>query len=68
MTVDDMPRLKLSEAAAVCGIPTDVLAMARDGLFPQVVRGKSGHLYSPPGRCQPGANASGFSRKSEIVV
>lgn len=39
---------KLSEAAELCGIPTDVLKMlAADGLLPQVVRGKAGHVYFP---------------------
>ena len=39
---------KLSEAAELCGIPADVLKMlAADGLLPQVVRGKAGHVYFP---------------------
>lgn len=39
---------KLSEAAELCGIPTDVLKMlAADGLLTQVVRGKAGHVYFP---------------------
>ncbi len=39
---------KLSEAAEVCGIPTDVLKMmAADGLLPQTVRGRAGHVYFP---------------------
>lgn len=44
----DAELAKLSEAAEVCGIPTDVLKMmAADGLLPQVVRGKAGHVYFP---------------------
>ena len=39
---------KLSEASELCGIPTDILKMmAGDGLLPQVVRGKAGHVYFP---------------------
>jgi hypothetical protein len=39
---------KLSEASELCGIPTDILKlMAVDGLLPQVVRGKAGHVYFP---------------------
>ena len=39
---------KLSEAAEVCGIPTDVLKMmAADGLLPQTVRGRAGRVYFP---------------------
>lgn len=39
---------KLSEASELCGIPTDILKlMAADGLRPQVVRGKAGHVYFP---------------------
>lgn len=39
---------KLSEASEACGIPTDVLKMmAADGLVPQAVRGKAGHVYFP---------------------
>lgn len=41
-------KLKLSEASAANGIPTGVLTnMARDGLFPQAIRGRGGHLYFP---------------------
>lgn len=39
---------KLSEAAEQCGIPAEILKMlAADGLLPQVVRGKAGHVYFP---------------------
>ena len=49
MTEDpEVARLKVSEVSEKTGIPTDVLArMARDDLFPQVVRGKAGHIYFP---------------------
>ena len=46
MTEPDLA--KLSEAADLCGIPTDILKMmAADGLLPQTVRGKAGHVYFP---------------------
>ena len=46
--MSDTDLAKLSEAAELCGIPTDVLKMmAGDGLLPQVVRGKAGHVYFP---------------------
>ena len=39
---------KLSKAAEVCGIPTGVLKMmAADGLLPQTVRGRAGHVHFP---------------------
>lgn len=39
---------KISEASELCGIPTDILKlMAADGLLPQAVRGKAGHVYLP---------------------
>ena len=47
-TVTESDLAKLSEAAELCGVPTDVLKMmAADGLLPQVVRGKAGHVYFP---------------------
>ena len=46
MTEPDLA--KLSEAAEQCGIPAETLKMlASDGLLPQVVRGKAGHVYFP---------------------
>lgn len=46
--MSDPELAKLSEAAELCGIPTDVLKMmAADGLLPQTVRGKAGHVYFP---------------------
>ena len=45
---DQLPRLKLSEASARCGIPPRVLKlMASDDLFAQVERGQAGHFYFP---------------------
>jgi len=38
---------KLSEASGQCGIPHILKLMATDGLLPQVVRGKAGHVYFP---------------------
>lgn len=47
----EIVRLKLSEVSEKTGIPTEVLAaMAKDDLFPQVVRGKAGHAYFPADR------------------
>lgn len=44
-------QLKLSEVSAQTGIPVDVLTtMARDDLFGQVIRGRSGHVYFPDDR------------------
>lgn len=41
-------KLKLSEVSAAAGIPASVLAtMAKDDLFPQVIRGRAGHIYFP---------------------
>ena len=46
--MSDPDLAKLSEASELCGIPTDILKMmAGDGLLPQVVRGKAGHVYFP---------------------
>lgn len=46
--VNDPELAKLSEASELCGVPTDILKMmATDGLLPQVVRGKAGHVYFP---------------------
>lgn len=43
-----MPRLKLSEVSARCGIPLRVVKlMASDDLFAQVERGRAGHFYFP---------------------
>ena len=40
--------LKLSEASALCGIPTQILKlMASDNLFPDIERGRAGHFYFP---------------------
>lgn len=42
--------VKLSDAAQSCGIPADILKLlASDGLLPQVVRGRAGHIYFPEG-------------------
>ncbi|PND54172.1 DNA-binding protein [Mycobacterium sp. ENV421] len=47
-TVSESDLAKVSEAAELCGMPIDVLKMmAADGLLPQVVRGKTGHVYFP---------------------
>lgn len=46
MTATDL--VKLSDASQICGIPADTLKMmAADGLLPQAVRGRAGHLYLP---------------------
>ena len=48
VAVKDASLAKLSEAAGLCGIPSEILKMmAADGLFPQVVRGRAGHVYFP---------------------
>ncbi|TDK94630.1 DNA-binding protein [Mycobacterium paragordonae] len=48
--VADTDIVKLSDAAQSCGIPADILKlMASDGLLPQVVRGRAGHIYFPEG-------------------
>ena len=47
-TVSESDLAKVSEVSELCGIPTDVLKMmAAEGLLPQVVRGKAGHVYFP---------------------
>ena len=47
-TLSDPDLAKLSEVSELCGIPTDILKMmAADGLLPQTVRGKAGHVYFP---------------------
>ncbi|UCA22988.1 MULTISPECIES: hypothetical protein [Mycobacterium] len=47
-TVSESDLAKVSEASELCGMPIDVLKMmAADGLLPQVVRGKAGHVYFP---------------------
>jgi DNA-binding transcriptional MerR regulator len=46
--VSESDLAKVSEAAELCGMPIDVLRMmAADGLLPQAVRGKAGHVYFP---------------------
>ena len=46
--MSDSDLAKASEASEFCGMPIDVLKMmAADGLLPQVVRGKAGHVYFP---------------------
>jgi hypothetical protein len=46
--VSESDLAKVSEASELCGMPIDVLKMmAADGLLPQVVRGKAGHVYFP---------------------
>lgn len=46
--MSDPDLAKVSEVAELCGIPSDILKlMAADDLFPQVVRGRGGHVYFP---------------------
>lgn len=58
---------KLSEASELCGIPT-LKMMAADGLLPQVVRGKAGHVYFPATTSRPGVSASACSRSSATGI
>lgn len=60
---------KLSEAAELCGIPSDILKMmAADGLLPQTVRGKAGHVYFPEPTSRVGTSASACSKSSATAT
>lgn len=46
----DQELVKLSDAAQSCGVAVDILKlMVGDGLLPQAVRGRAGHIYFPKG-------------------